>query len=251
MKKIIALVIALAIVCGLGYATKYMADEFKKNSPEDAGVWLVTADTTAPGAAGNVCGNLIKDKVANSAGGSFPNGELGGDVDLLRQAQSEYIAITICQTAPIVAFVPEMAVFDLPMVFAKYDGDTIDEVLNGDSEFHKKISEAYEKAGLHLLGFMQNATYRLATANRNLLTLSDYKDLKIRTMENKNHMNFWTAIGAAPTPLAWGELYISLQQGIVDAQENAADTCANANFNEVQNYLACTNHILYCIIRFA
>ena len=251
MKKIVALVIALIIVGALGYATKYMADVFKSKSPEDAGVWLVTADTTAKGAAGQVFAQLIQEKVKNITGGSlvidyFPNGELGGDVDLLRQAQRGYIAITVCQTAPVVSFVPEMAVFDLPMVFARYDGATINEVLNGDSEFKKEMSKAYEQRGLHLLGFMQNATYRLATANKNLLTLSDFNGLKIRTMENKNHMTFWSAIGASPTPLAWAELYISLQQGIVDAQENAADTCVGANFQEVQNYLACTNHILYC-----
>ena len=65
-------------------------------------------------------------------------------------------------------------------------------------------------------------------------------------MENANHMAFWTAIGAEPTPLAWGEVYISLQNGTIDAEENAADTVAGANFQEVQKYLAFTNHILYC-----
>ena len=69
--------------------------------------------------------------------------------------------------------------------------------------------------------------------------------MKIRTMENKNHMAFWSAIGAQPTPLAWAELYFSLQSGVVEAEENAADTVVGANFNEVQKYLACTNHILY------
>ena len=213
-------------------------------------LWLVTADTTAKGAAGQVFVQLVQDKVKAANAGLvidyFPNGELGGDADLLRQAQKGYIAIMLCQTAPVVSFIPEMAVFDLPMVFARYDGDTIDKVLNGDSTFHQKMSEAYEKAGLHLLGFMQNATYRLATANKNLQTLTDFKGLQIRTMENKNHMDFWTAIGSEPTPLAWAELYISLQQGTVNAQENAADTCVGAHFEEVQKYLACTNHILYC-----
>ena len=65
-------------------------------------------------------------------------------------------------------------------------------------------------------------------------------------MENSNHMAFWSAIGAEPTPLAWAEVYISLQNGTIDAQENAADTCVGASFQEVQKYLACTNHILYC-----
>ena len=58
-------------------------------------------------------------------------------------------------------------------------------------------------------------------------------------------MAFWTALGANPTPLAWPEVYISLQNGTIAAQENAADTCASANFQEVQKYLNFTNHILY------
>ncbi len=240
MKKFILtlLVLVLAMTsCAFG------ASEFDE-------VWLVTADTTAKGAAGQVFVQLVQEKVKAANAGLvidyFPNGELGGDADLLRQAQKGYIAIMLCQTAPVVSFIPEMAVFDLPMVFARYDGDNIDEVLNGDSEFHRQMSAAYEKAGLHLLGFMQNATYRLTTANKNLQTLSDYRGLQIRTMENANHMTFWTAIGAEPTPLAWSELYISLQNGTVNAQENAADTCVGAHFEEVQKYLACTNHILYC-----
>ena len=240
MKKFI--IALLVLVLSLS-SCAYGASEFDE-------VWLVTADTTAKGAAGQVFVQLVQEKVKAANAGLvidyFPNGELGGDADLLRQAQKGYIAIMLCQTAPVVSFIPEMAVFDLPMVFARYDGDTIDKVLNGDSEFHRQMSTAYNKAGLHLLGFMQNATYRLATANKDLQTLSDFKGLQIRTMENKNHMEFWSAIGAEPTPLAWSELYISLQNGTVNAQENAADTCVGAHFEEVQNYLACTNHILYC-----
>ena len=56
---------------------------------------------------------------------------------------------------------------------------------------------------MHLLGFLQNATFRLTTSNRELKTLEDFKGLQIRTMENANHMEFWQAIGAQPTPLAW------------------------------------------------
>ena len=139
-----------------------------------------------------------------------------------------------------------MAVFDLPMSFAKYDGDKIDSVLNGDNEFHTALAAAYEAQGLHLLGFLQNATYRLTTSNTELKDLASFKGLQIRTMENANHMAFWTAIGAQPTPLAWAEVYVSLQNKMIDAQENAADTCVGANLNEVQKYLALTNHILYC-----
>ena len=177
-------------------------------------VELIGADNTSKGAAGQLFGELVAAKV-------------------------------VCQTAPLVSFVPEAAVFDLPMVFSKYDGDTIDGVLNGDSAFRTELSSAFDAAGFHYLGILQNATYRLTTANKELNTLADFKALQIRTMNNSNHMAFWTAIGAEPTPLAWSEVYFALQSGTIDAQENAADTCVGANLNEVQKVLACTNHILY------
>ncbi len=242
MKKTAALILALALclaLCACG-------------APASSGtVTLIGADSTGKGAAGQIFGEYIAARVSELTEGGLsidyhPNAELGGDADLLRQMQSNDIQLVVCQTAPMVSFIPEMAVFDLPMAFSKYDGDVIDKALNGDNDFTAALGEAYEAAGLHLLGFLQNATYRLTTANVELNTLADFKALQIRTMENKNHMAFWTAIGAEPTPLAWPEVYIALKNGAIDAEENAADTCVGANFQEVQKYLACTDHILYC-----
>ena len=149
------------------------------------------------------------------------------------------------QIAALVSFAPELAIFDLPMVFATSDGDKIHEVLNGDSQTRAALDEAFEKANWHLLGFLQNATFRLTTANTNLQDLASFEGLQIRTMENTNHMAFWEAIGAEPTPMAWNEVYFALQSGNIGAEENAADTIVGANLFEVQDYLACTNHILY------
>lgn len=260
MKKILALILALAMCLAL---TACGGTKTEEPSAETTGtavdsiyadldpVELIGADSTGKGAAGQIFGEYVAARVEEITGGKLtidyhPNGDLGGDADLLRQMQSNDIQIVVCQTAPIVSFIPEMAVFDLPMVFSKYDGDTIDAVLNGENEFNTALSEAYEAADLHLLGFLQNATYRLTTAHTELATLADFQGLQIRTMENSNHMAFWTAIGAQPTPLAWAEVYIALQNGTIDAQENAADTCVGASLQEVQEYLACTNHILYC-----
>ena len=65
-------------------------------------------------------------------------------------------------------------------------------------------------------------------------------------MSNANHMAFWSAIGAEPTPLAWAEVFQALQTGMLDAHENAAATCVGANMQDVQKYFNMTNHILYC-----
>lgn len=253
MKKLLAVILSVVMLFSLVACSSGTQEENTGDS-KYAGleaIELIGADSTGKGAAGQIFGEYVASRVAEITDGKLtidyhPNGDLGGDADLIRQMQSNDIQLVVCQTAPIVSFIPEMAVFDLPMVFSKYDGDTINTVLNGENDFTSTLGGAYENAGLHLLGFLQNATYRLTTANKELKTIDDFKTLQIRTMENENHMAFWTAIGAEPTPLAWAEVYIALQNGTIDAEENAADTCVGANFQEVQKYLACTNHILYC-----
>lgn len=213
-------------------------------------VELILADGGAVGAAGPTFDQMVADKVGEITGGkltieTFLNGELGGDVDMLRQSRNGEIDLVGCQMAPLVSFVPEVSVFDLPMVFATVDGDRIDAVLNGDSQTRAALNTAYEAAGWHLLGFLQNATFRLTTSNRPLTSLADFEKLSIRTMENQNHMAFWEAIGAEPVPMAWNEVYFALQTGNIAAQENAADTILGANLQDVQDHLSRTNHILY------
>ena len=261
MKKLTALFLASALSLSLAACSGGSSSTAGNTSTGSAGasggaydnlepVTLILADSAAPGAAGALFDEMVAEKAAEITGGkltvdAYINGELGADVDLLRQMQSGDIDMVGSQIAAMVSFCPELAIFDLPMAFANVDGDKIEEVLNGDSETRAALDAASEEANWHLLGFLQNATYRLTTANTNLQTLSDFNGLMIRTMENTNHMAFWSAIGAAPTPMAWNEVYFALQSGNIAAEENAADTIVGANLFEVQDYLACTNHILY------
>ena len=252
MKKILVFALTLAVILsmaacgGAGNTAEAEGNDFSKLEA----VELIGADSTGVGSAGQLFGQYFAQRVLEITEGKLsvdyhPNGELGGDLELIRQMKANKIQIVVCQTAPVVSFVPEMAVFDMPMVFSEYDGDRIDSVLNGKNDFRARLSAAYEKAGLHLLGFLQNATYRLTTANRKLDTLESFRGLRIRTMENSNQMAFWTALGATPSPLPWAKVYDELQKGTIEAQENAADTCFSASLQDVQTYLACTDHMLY------
>ncbi len=250
MKKILIFALVLAIAFSLaacGSGTTEEENVYSKLEP----VELIGADSTGIGTAGQLFGQYFAQRVLEITEGKLsidyhPNGELGGDIDLIRQMKSNKIQVVICQTAPMVSFVPEMAVFDLPMVFAEFDGDKIDSVLNGKNDFTAKLGKGYEDSGFHLLGFLQNGTYRLTTANRELRTLDDFKGLRIRTMENSNQMAFWTALGATPAPMAWAQVYDALKKGSIEAEENAADTIFGGSLQEVQKYLACTDHLLYC-----
>lgn len=255
MKRILAIMTAMTLLLALaGCGGSAPAAGKPSEDGAYAGlapVVLIGCDTASKGAAGQRFGEYVAERLDEITGGKLtmdyhPNGELGGDADLIRQMRSNDIQIVVCQTAPLVSFIPEMAVFDLPMVFANYDGDAINEALNGENAFTEALGAAYEAQGLHLLGFLQNATFRLTTANQPLNTLADFDGLRIRTMENTNHIAFWQAIGAQPVPLAWSEVYIALKNKLIDAEENAADTVYGNNLHEVQKYLAFTDHILYC-----
>lgn len=247
--------VALAAVLSLTACSSDGGSESSSDGGNDAyadldPVTLILADSTGKDSAGNLWAAEIANRATEITGGKLTvdyhgTGELGGDTDLLRQEQANDIQMVVTQPATMVSFIPDNAVFDLPMAFATYDADQIESVLNGDNEFTQGLQESYNEAGFYNLGWLQNGTYRQTTSNTDLSTLENFQGFQIRTMENPNHMAFWEALGAEPTPLAFSEVYFALQNGTVDGQENAIDTSVGSSFQEVQDYLAMTNHILY------
>ena len=214
-----------------------------------APVVLRGADNAGIGAVATLFGELVVENVANITGGKltieyYPNSVQGNDQEIQGLMLAGDLDFVICQPAQTVTFVPEVAIFDLPMAFAKYDGAAIDTALNR-SAFTEKLNRAYQAKGMYCLHFLQGGTFRETTSNRAVRSIGDFNGLSIRTMENANHMAFWRALGASPTPLPWPEVYISLQQGLIEAQENATDTCWGNKLHEVQRYLILTSHILY------
>ena len=169
----------------------------------------------------------------------YHNAVLGGDVELIESCQSGDIPFVVQNTAPEVSYMPRLCLFDLPCVFE--DMEQLHAVLD-DTVFQHKINSIYQDAGFHLLG-LADQHFRVMTCNVDLKSLDDFRGIKIRTMENSFHIDFWDALGANPTPLAFSELYVALEQHTVDAQENPYEViCSNA-FYEVQDYVIQTNHL--------
>ncbi len=80
-----------------------------------------------------------------------------------------------------------------------------------DEEFMKLINKVYSEHSVRLLA-MSDQNFRVMTTNKKIESIEDFKGQKIRTMENKYHLAFWQEIGANPTPMAFSEVYIGLQQ---------------------------------------
>lgn len=201
----------------------------------------------AQGSIGDLYCNKFKELIEAESGGSitvdvYSGSELGTYGEMLQSLATGDIGGMIFQPAPAVSFIPELAVLDIPYAFLGCTQEQIDKALN-DSDFTKILKESCDKGGYHFMSFAQAASFREVTSNKPINSVADFAGFKIRTLENNNHIAFWKALGANPTPIAFGELYLSLQQGLVDGQENPYDTSVNAGFAEVQKYLVETDQI--------
>lgn len=173
----------------------------------------------------------------------YPNSTLGGDRELLESCKDGDIPFVVQNTAPQVTFMKDVAVFDIPCVF-----DSIEEVRNkvDDAKFYGLMEDVYKDAGYKLLGYADQR-FRVMSTNKNITSLSDFKGQKIRTMENPYHMAFWKSLKANPTPMTFSEVYIGLQQGTIDAQENPYEVIVSSRLYEQQDYVVETNHLPHLI----
>lgn len=172
----------------------------------------------------------------------YPNSQLGGDIEITEAVQRGNITFVVQTTAPQVPFVPEVAIFDAPMAFKNLE--VARNVLDG--ELSEKLKPYYEDKHLRLLGYADQG-YRVMSSNIKVQKIDDLKGIKIRTMENANHIALWKSAGANPTPMAWAEVYVGLQQGTIDAQENPIETIVASKVYEQQDYVIQTNHILHTL----
>jgi tripartite ATP-independent transporter DctP family solute receptor len=134
--------------------------------------------------------------------------------------------------------VPEFGVFDLPYLFR--DLDHLLQVLNGP--FGQQLLAKLEGVGVKGLFWMEQGTRSIYTAKRPVRKPEDLKGMKIRVMEAPIMVDTINALGAAATPMPWGELYTSLRQGVVDGAENAPDAIATSKQYEVAKFYTMTDH---------
>ena len=113
-----------------------------------------------------------------------------------------------------------------------------------NSDIGKRIEkEMIKKIGVRPLGYFQRGERHL-TSNRPIKHPDDLQELIIRVPNVPSYVVAWKALGAKPTPMAFSEVFSSLQQGTIEAQENPFAMIKNAGFSEVQKYLNLTGHLI-------
>jgi len=168
----------------------------------------------------------------------FPNEQLGTEKECIEALQLGYLAMTKTSSAPMEGFVEQMKIFGVPYLFR--DTAHFWKVLSGP--IGKEILLAGESKRLRGLCYYDAGARSFYTKDRDIRTPADLAGLKIRVQNSVMSMKMVSAMGGAPTPISFGELYTSLDQGVVDGAENNPPSFRQARHNEVCDYYILDEH---------
>jgi tripartite ATP-independent transporter DctP family solute receptor len=172
----------------------------------------------------------------------FPNGQLGSETDMINSVRLGTLDMVLTGET-LQNWAPKAALMAVPYAFR--DLDQMRKVLNGPIGNEIK-SDIEKKAGLIPLYYHERAPRNLTT-NREIKNLNDIKGMIIRVPDVPVFVKTWEVLGAKPTPMALQEVFTSLQQNTIQAQENPYDLIDSLGFNEVQKYAYETEHVIQWI----
>lgn len=192
----------------------------------------------------NIGLELMRKYVAEKTNGEleivvYPNSQLGGERESVEQCINGSLEMATASAGPLTTFNNKFMVLDIPFSFDSYEIAWM--VL--DSLVGQTLLKSCEEVGLKGLAYMENGFRHVTNNVRPINDVEDLKNIKIRTMEAPMHMENFKLLGANPTPVPWTELYLTLQQKIVDGQENPLANLWEVKMYEVQKYASLTGHI--------
>lgn len=171
----------------------------------------------------------------------FPSTQIGGAKEVLTGLTLGTHQMAFDGAGILSQWAPSMGVFEAP--FLAKDFAHVERMI--DSEKGREILEELRADhGYRVLDVWYYGTRHLTNNRGPVNSVADMADMKVRVPEVSLSLSFMKALGATPTPMAFSELYLGLQTGVVDGQENPLPTIEAAKFYEVQEHLALTGHLV-------
>lgn len=168
----------------------------------------------------------------------YPFGQLGGERETLELLQIGSLDIAKVSAGVLENFIPEYKVFSIPYLFR--DKEHMTRIYDGP--VGKSILAEGQKFNLQGLTFYDAGSRSFYTTKKPVTAPADLKDMKIRVMKSNMAISMLYELGAAPTPISFGELYTALQQGVVDGAENNIPSYYTSKHYEVSKFLSIDEH---------
>src|SRR6478672_1188271 len=173
----------------------------------------------------------------------YPSMQLGGETEMIEQAQVGALHIARISVGPMGPIVPELNVFNLPFLFR--DDAHMEKVIDGEigDELLKKLSE-HPTAGLIGLCWMNAGSRNVYNSRRPIKTIDDLKGLKIRMMGNPVFVDTMNALGGNGVAMGMDQLVNAMQTGVVDGAENNYPSYATGQHYRYAKYYSLTGHLM-------
>ena len=204
---------------------------------------LTLGHGAAPGNPRHEAAVKFADTVKAKTNGRFEiqvahSAQLGDDAAMITALRSGTLDISANSQGAMANVVPEYAALGLPFLFS--DIEKAWRLLDGP--IGEDLAKRTAAKGMVVLGYWDNGIRHVTNGKRPIKSPADIKGLKIRTPPDTMTMDIMQALGADPQQIKFSELYVALQQGVVDGQENPLTNISSAKLYEVQKYLSLTGH---------
>lgn len=182
---------------------------------------------------------LVKDKTGGEVAVNVAGSEqLGNDAAMLTSLRTGALDLTANSQGAASGLVPELSALGLPFLFA--DANAAFNVLQGP--VGKELATKFAGLGIVVLDWWDNGIRHVTNSKRPITRPEDLDGLKIRTPADPVTIDIFRALGGATEQIAFSELYVALQQGVVDGQENPLANIASAKIYEVNPFISLTAH---------
>ena len=171
----------------------------------------------------------------------YPSSQLGGQREVLQNVQSGVVDGVLEATATLTNFVPQFGAIDLP--YLAKDQDTAYRLFDSPV-FDQELARPAAAAGFHVVHVWEVTFRNVYTRTKSINSVADLKGQKLRVIPSPSYITLFRALGAAPTPMAFGEIYTALQQGVIDGAENDAVTYITSKHMEVAKNISITQHMM-------
>lgn len=168
----------------------------------------------------------------------YPNSQLGSEQQCLELLQIGSLGMTKVSSAVMENFSPDLKVYGYPYLFKDY----VHRYKVYDSQIGQELLLGGEKFWLRGLTYFDAGSRSFYTKEKMIKSPDDLKGLKIRVMQSPTSIDMVKSFGGSPTPISWGELYTSLQQGVVDGAENNLPSFYTSKHYEVCKYYSVNEH---------
>ena len=204
---------------------------------------LTLGHGAAPGNPRSVAAEEFAKLVEEKTGGEVKiniagSEQLGNDVAMLTSLRTGALDLTANSQGAASGLVPELSALGLPFLFE--NADQAFQVLQGP--VGDELAEKFAALGIITLDWWDNGIRHVTTKETAVTEPGDLKGLKIRTPADPVTIDIFQALGAATEQIAFSELYVALQQGVVDGQENPLANIASSKLYEVTPHISLTAH---------